>query len=180
MKITKSRLKEIIREELEQVSEYGDRRYFSAKINSLVDQLMSSTKSTNVGKWAAQASKQLKLDKNKLTKLFKGYWALDPSIRYNMQTIDLKWWLSKFGIAESSMTEARFTDGKTPEELADMAKSGAENIIKHATQLKNIASKGEKGNWNKADQLVGTIRAIANVQLMLSVDKIKRPGAWKD
>ena len=102
MKITKSELKEIIREELMRVNEYGDRRYFSAKINSLVDQLMSSTKSTNVGKWAAKASKQLKLDKNKLTKLFKGYWALDPSIRYNMQTIDLKWWLSKFGIAEST------------------------------------------------------------------------------
>ena len=78
------------------------------------------------------------------------------------------------------MEEARFTDGKTPEEMADMIKSGSENIIKWAGQLKNIASKGEKGNWNKADQLVGTIRAIANVQLMLSVDKIKRPGAWVD
>ena len=78
------------------------------------------------------------------------------------------------------VTEARFYDGKTPDELADFVKTGSENIIKGATQLKNIASKGEKGNWNKADQLVGTIRAIANVQLMLSVDKIKRPGAWKD
>ena len=77
------------------------------------------------------------------------------------------------------VSEARFTDGKTPEELADMAKSGAENIIKHATQLKNIASKGEKGNWNKADQLVGTIRAIANVQLDRSVDIINLSGTWK-
>ena len=78
------------------------------------------------------------------------------------------------------VSEARFYDGKTPDELADFVKAGSENIIKHATQLKNIASKGERGNWNKADQLVGTIRAIANVQLMLSVDKIKRPGAWED
>ena len=78
------------------------------------------------------------------------------------------------------VTEARFYDGKTPDELADMAKSGAENIIKHATQLKKIASRGEKGDWDKADQLTGTIRAIANVQLQLSIDKIKRPGAWKD
>jgi len=81
-------------------------------------------------------------------------------------------------IREELAKESRFTDGKTPEEMADMVKTGSENIIKHATQLKNIASKGEKGNWQKADQLVGTIRAIANVQLMLSVDKIKRPKAW--
>ena len=78
------------------------------------------------------------------------------------------------------VSEERFYDGKTPDELADMVEGGADNILKHAKQLKSIASKGEKGNWNKADQLVGTIRAIANVQLMLSVDKIKRPGAWKD
>ena len=60
-----------------------------------------------------------------------------------------------------------------------MAKSGAENIIKHATQLKNIASKGEKGNWKKAGQLVGTIRAIANVQLWEAIRKINTPGTWK-
>ena len=78
------------------------------------------------------------------------------------------------------VTEERFTDGKTPEELVDMAKSGAENIIKHATQLKNIASKGERGNWKKAGQLVGTIRAIANVQLDRSVDIINLSGTWKE
>jgi hypothetical protein len=73
------------------------------------------------------------------------------------------------------VTEDRFTDGKTPEELADMVESGADNILKHTKQLKSIASKGEKGNWNKAEQLVGTIRAIANVQLDRSVEKLKYP-----
>ena len=76
------------------------------------------------------------------------------------------------------VTEDRFTDGKTAEEMADFVKSGSENIIKWANQLKKIASRGEKGDWDKADQLTGTIRAIANVQLQLSIDKIKRPRAW--
>ena len=77
------------------------------------------------------------------------------------------------------VTEDRITDGKTPEELADMVESGADNILKHAKQLKSIASKGEKGNWKKAGQLVGTIRAIANVQLDRSVDIINLSGTWK-
>ncbi len=69
------------------------------------------------------------------------------------------------------------TEGKSTDELADMIEDGADNILKIAKQLKSIASKGEKGNWNKADQLVGAIRAIVIRQLMLSVDKIKRSGA---
>jgi len=101
MKITKSELKEIVREELEKVTEYGDRRYFSVEMNDLVDQLKSSTKSTDVKKWVAQAFKKTKIAKDKLAKLFKGYWTLEPDVRYRLQTIDLKWWLSKFGIAES-------------------------------------------------------------------------------
>ena len=77
------------------------------------------------------------------------------------------------------VSEARFTDGKTPEELADYVESGSENIIKWATQLKKIASRREKGNWNKADDLIGTIRAIANVQLWEAIRKINTPGTWK-
>ena len=69
------------------------------------------------------------------------------------------------------------TEGKSTEELADMIEDGADNILKIAKQLKSIASKGEKGIWNKADQLVDSIRAIVIRQLMLSVDKIKRSGA---
>jgi len=102
MKITKSELKKIIREELEQVTELGSRRYFSVEMNDLVDQLKSSTKSTDVKKWVAQTFKKTKIAKDKLAKLFKGYWSLEPNVRYNLQTIDLKWWLSKFGIAEST------------------------------------------------------------------------------
>ncbi len=68
------------------------------------------------------------------------------------------------------------TEGKSTEELADMIEGGADNILKIAKQLKSIASKGEKGNWNKADQLVDSIRAIVIRQLMLSVAKIKRSG----
>ena len=78
------------------------------------------------------------------------------------------------------VAEARFTDDKTPEELADMVESGADNILKHAKQLKSIASKGEKGNWKKAGQLTGTIRAIANVQLQEAVDIINLSGTWKE
>jgi len=69
------------------------------------------------------------------------------------------------------------TEEKSPEELAGMVEDDADNILKIAKQLKSIASKGEKGNWNKADQLVDSIRAIVIRQLMLSVDKIKRSGA---
>ncbi len=73
------------------------------------------------------------------------------------------------------VTENRFTDGKTPEELAEMVEGGADNILKIAKQLKSIASKGEKGNWNKAEQLAGTIRAFANVQIWEAIQKIKFP-----
>ena len=69
------------------------------------------------------------------------------------------------------------TEEKSPEELAGMVEDDADNILKIAKQLKSIASKGEKGNWNKADQLEDSIRAIVIRQLMLSVDKIKRSGA---
>ena len=69
------------------------------------------------------------------------------------------------------------TEEKSPEELAGMVEDDADNILKIAKQLKSIASKGEKGNWNKADQLVDSIRAIVIRQLMLSVAKIKRSGA---
>ncbi len=69
------------------------------------------------------------------------------------------------------------TEGKSTEELADMVEDDADNILKIAKQLKSIASKGEKGNWNKADQLVDSFRAIVIRQLMLSVAKIKRSGA---
>tara|TARA_B100000676_G_C17684761_1_gene633187 strand:- start:27 stop:308 length:282 start_codon:yes stop_codon:yes gene_type:complete len=75
------------------------------------------------------------------------------------------------------VTEGTLTEGKSTEELADMVEDDADNILKLAKQLKSIASKGEKGNWNKADQLVDSIRAIVIRQLMLSVDKIKRSGA---
>ena len=73
------------------------------------------------------------------------------------------------------VTENRFTDGKTSEELAEMVETGADNILKIAKQLKSIASKGEKGNWNKAEQLAGTIRAFANVQIWEAIQKIKLP-----
>ena len=75
------------------------------------------------------------------------------------------------------VTEGTLTEGKSTEELADMVEDDVDNIIKIAKQLKSIASKGGKGNWNKADQLVDSIRAIVIRQLMLSVDKIKRSGA---
>ena len=73
------------------------------------------------------------------------------------------------------LTENRFTDGKTPEELAEMVEGGADNILKIAKQLKSIASKGEKGNWSKAEQYAGAIRAIANVQIWEAIQKIKFP-----
>ena len=73
------------------------------------------------------------------------------------------------------VTENRFTDGKSTEELADMIEGGADNILKIAKQLKSIASKGEKGNWSKAEQYAGTIRAIANVQIWEAIRKIRFP-----
>jgi len=75
----------------------------------------------------------------------------------------------------AQVSENRFTDGKSTEELADMIEGGADNILKIAKQLKSIASKGEKGNWSKAEQYAGTIRAIANVQIWEAIQKIKFP-----
>ncbi len=75
----------------------------------------------------------------------------------------------------AQVSENRFTDGKSAEELADMIEGGADNILKIAKQLKSIASKGEKGNWSKAEQYAGTIRAIANVQIWEAIQKIKYP-----
>ena len=75
----------------------------------------------------------------------------------------------------AQVSENRFTDGKSTEELADMIEGGADNIHKISKQLKSIASKGEKGNWSKAEQYAGTIRAIANVQIWEAIQKIKFP-----
>jgi len=73
------------------------------------------------------------------------------------------------------VSENRFTDDKTPEELAEMVEGGADNILKIAKQLKSIASKGENGNWSKAEQYAGAIRAIANVQIWEAIQKIRFP-----
>ena len=94
MKITKSRLKEIIREELKQVTEG------LSDLEFVIDQLANSMEYYDEKEFVSHMSKETNYDANNLKKVFKAYWKLGAMDRFNMAT-DInktKKFLAKLGI----------------------------------------------------------------------------------
>ena len=93
MKITKSRLKEIIREELKQVTEG------LSDLEFVIDQLSNSMEYYDEKEFVSHLSKETKYNASQLKKVFKAYWKLGAMERNDMfMGGDPKSWLKKLGI----------------------------------------------------------------------------------
>ena len=94
MKITKSRLKEIIREELRQVTEG------LSDLEFVIDQLANSMEYYDEREFVKHLSKETKFNASSLKKVFNAYWDLDPREREDMfmGLYTAKPWLKKLGI----------------------------------------------------------------------------------
>ena len=93
MKITKSRLKEIIREELKRVTEG------LSDLGFVIDQLANSMEHYDEKEFVKHLSKQTKYNAGQMKKVFQAYWKLDAMDRFDMFLHgDSKSWLKKLGV----------------------------------------------------------------------------------
>jgi hypothetical protein len=94
MKITKTRLKEIIREELKQVTEG------LSDLEFVIDQLANSMEHYDEKEFVSHLSKETKYNASSLKKVFKAYWKLGAMDRFKigMDVNKTKKFLAKLGI----------------------------------------------------------------------------------
>ena len=105
MKITKSRLKEIIREELKQVTEG------LSDLEFVIDQLSNSMEYYDEKEFVSHLSKETKYNASQLKKVFKAYWKLGAMERNDMfMGGDPKSWLKKLGIREMKITKSKLKE----------------------------------------------------------------------
>jgi len=100
MKITKSRLKEIIREELRQVTEG------LSDLEFVIDQLANSMEHYDEKEFVKHMSKETKYNASSLKKVFNAYWDLGAMDRFKigMDVNKTKKFLAKLGIKEEVQT----------------------------------------------------------------------------
>jgi hypothetical protein len=94
MKITKSRLKEIIREELKQVTEG------LSDLEFVIDQLANSMEHYDEKEFVKHMSKETKYNASSLKKVFNAYWDLGAMDRFKIGMDDnkTKKFLAKLGV----------------------------------------------------------------------------------
>jgi len=93
MKITKSRLKEIIREELKRVTEG------LSDLEFVIDQLSNSMEHYDEREFVKHMSKETKYNAGQMKKVFQAYWKLGAMERHDMFLGgDPKSWLKKLGV----------------------------------------------------------------------------------
>lgn len=93
MKLTKTQLRQIIREEIKQVREgWSDLEF-------VIDQLANSMDYYNEKEFVSHLSKETKYNAGQLKKVFKAYWKLGPMEKHDMFMGGYaKPWLRKLGI----------------------------------------------------------------------------------
>jgi len=98
VKLTKSRLKEMIREEIKSMKEGRGLEIGKQGMRFFIDQLINSMEHYDEREFVRHISKELKIDPKIMKRVWKNYLRVAPKYRHDWKPRNWEAWLNKQGI----------------------------------------------------------------------------------